>query len=103
MLHTPSECERLRLHTTRLELLAETPANEEPREVRPGLNASTDFAYGRCGLEQGDLVACLSETVRCRQSTQAAPNNDDVEGEGSFAAIVEVNILSMNHYQLISG
>lgn len=86
----PAEDEGLRIDGDFLELLAETPANEEAGDVGRHLDACTDLADRGRGLEEGDPVSGLRKTVCGSEATEAAAYDEDVQLEGGFAVLRHV-------------
>jgi hypothetical protein len=79
ILLTAAEDDALGADSNVLELLGQSPADQETADIGRDLNTSTDLADRRSSLEERDLVSGLGETKGSGKTAEAAADDDNVE------------------------
>lgn len=76
---TPSEGECSGFDSGLVELVTETPSDQESGEVWADLDACANLADVEGAFEDGDLVTRFCETVGSREAAKTATDDDDMD------------------------
>lgn len=86
---TATEDDSLGLHSDVLQLLGQSPADQQAAHVGRNLDSSADLTNRRGGFKQGDLVPGLGEAVGSSETAETASDDNNVERVRGGAAFEE--------------
>lgn len=89
MICTSSEGQRFRFDGDLVELVSETPPDQESGEVWADLYSCTNLTDGKGTFEDGDVVARFGEAVGSREAAKTAADDDDVDGKRGTTPLKE--------------